>query len=173
MFSAQPPERLNLLPLSRGIELPHLVAFFSPSRGSTWRRPHRSQLGRGTDIAQKRPEVRLNRLNCVLMNSKPEKTSNSLLTFLAWPVPQSEVSAGHVLFAQLLEGTCVTYRYSPAPPTSMSKRALRDWGRANVRWVRAKVKVKSNTHVELRDVASPNGCVTFSVSEASNRIVIG
>ena len=84
-----------------------------------------------------------------------------------------EVSAGHALFAQLQEGTCVTYRFTPAPPTSMSKHALRDWGRANMRWVRPKVKGKSNTHVVLRDVASPNGCVTFSVSEASNRIVIG
>ena len=44
---------------------------------------------RSTDIGQKSPEVRLNRLNCVFLNSKPEKTSNSLLTFLAWPVPQS------------------------------------------------------------------------------------
>ena len=35
------------------------------------------------------PEVRLNRLNCVFLNSKPEKTSNSLLTLLPWPVLQS------------------------------------------------------------------------------------
>ena len=37
------------------------------------------------------PEVRLNRLNCVFLNSKPEKTSNSLLTLLPWPVLQSAV----------------------------------------------------------------------------------
>ena len=38
---------------------------------------------RSTDIAQKAPEERLNRLNCVFLNYKPEKTSNSLLTFFA------------------------------------------------------------------------------------------
>ena len=83
------------------------------------------------------------------------------------------MSAGHAFFEELCRRVRVTYRFVPPPPTSMSKRALRDWGKANARWVRAKVKGKSNTHVVLRDVASPHGHTTFSVSEASNRIVIG
>ena len=89
VFSAWPPERLNLSPLSRGIDWARLATLFPPSRGYTWSRPHGSQLRRGNDIAQKRIEVRLNRLNCVFINSKPEKTNNSLLTHLPWPVPQS------------------------------------------------------------------------------------
>ena len=80
---------------------------------------------------------------------------------------------GHALFEELTKGVRVKYRFVPPPPTSMSKRALRDWGKANVRWVQATVKEKSNTHVVLRDKDSPHGHATFSVSEASNRIVIG
>ena len=62
-----------------------------------------------------------------------------------------EVSAGSALFDELREGMLVRYRFVPPAPPDMSKRALRDWGKAHVRWVRAKVTSKSATHVVLRD----------------------
>eukprot|EP00966_Prymnesium_polylepis_P232422 5375649-Prymnesium_polylepis.1 len=46
-----------------------------------------------------------------------------------------EVSAGSALFDELREGMPVRYRFVPP---GMSKRALRDWGKAHLRWVRAK-----------------------------------
>ena len=50
-----------------------------------------------------------------------------------------EVSAGRALLDELREGMLVRYRFVPPAPPDMSKRALRDWGKAHVRWVRAKV----------------------------------
>ena len=80
--------------------------------------------------------------------------------------------AGHTLFEQLAVGTRVSYRFvAPAPPEVRGKRALRAWGKAHVRWVRAKVKAKSATHVVLQDLCS-GMCTELGVSEVSNRVVL-
>ena len=83
-----------------------------------------------------------------------------------------EVSAGRALFDELRVGTRVRYRFVPPPPPGKSKRALKDWGKAHVRWVRARVKSKSATHVVLRDESGSGASSTLSVSDVSNRVVV-
>ena len=83
-----------------------------------------------------------------------------------------EVSAGRALFDELREGMLVRYRFVPPAPPDMSKRALRDWGKAHVRWVKARVKSKSATHVVLRDESGSGASSTLSVSDVSNRVVV-
>ena len=86
--------------------------------------------------------------------------------------PGVGVPAGRAFFETLQVGMRVTYRFVPPPPAGMGKRALRDWGKGNARWVQATVKARSDVHVVLRDVASPHGNTTFEVREAANRIVV-
>ena len=83
-----------------------------------------------------------------------------------------EVSAGRALFDELRVGTRVRYRFVPPPPPGKSKRALKDWGKAHVHWVRARVKSKSATHVVLRDESGSGASSTLSVSDVSNRVVV-
>ena len=83
-----------------------------------------------------------------------------------------EVSAGRALFDELREGMRVRYRFVPLAPPGKSKRALRDWGKAHVRWVSARVASKSATHVVLRDASGSGLSSTLSVGDVSNRVVI-
>ena len=92
---------------------------------------------------------------------------------------RSEVGAegggGRTLFERLVVGMRVSYRFvPPAPPEveARGKPALRAWGKAHVRWVRAKVKAKSRTHVVLQDLSSGRCSEPFGVSQVSNRVVI-
>ena len=82
---------------------------------------------------------------------------------------------GRTLFERLAVGMRVSYQFVPlAPPevVARGKPGLRAWGKAHVRWVRAKVKAKSKTHVVLQDLGGGKCSETLDVSHVSNWVVI-
>ena len=86
-----------------------------------------------------------------------------------------EALRGRALFESLHEGQEVMYRYTKplaeAKAKAMGRKARREWGSNNTRFVKARVVSISDTHACLRDLSS--GQVTFfSILEVSNRVVI-